>query len=140
MANYEGTARSNYFQVKNEEEFTAWCNKRNLTCWQEQIDGKQVWAIASEDGGWPNYEEDEEGDNDGVFFHIGCKDIGCELRRHLLAGECAILLESGHEKFRYVIGNARMITAEGHDKFFDMEQEIVKLARNLGYNPTDASY
>ena len=102
MANYCATWRSNYFQVKDQDAFeeaaSEWPDTRVVT---RDVDGEDTLFAIMEDergdqGGMPSGRyNDETGDYEEL-------DLLQELSEHLPEGEVAILMESGHEKLRYV--------------------------------------
>ncbi len=108
MANYYATARSNYFTVKNCSDFEAWCKNTALKFWNQSPNKPNVYAIAPNDssdtGCWSSH-EDEEGDY-GLHIYN-------ELAQHLAENEVAILQEVGHEKLRYLVGEAIAIHSSG---------------------------
>jgi len=109
MANYEGTARSNYFKVKDADAFKAWCLGCSLEFF-ESAEHDGLYAIASADpdgGGWPSQRDDSAGNELEEF------DLVDELAGHLAGNSVAILMESGHEKLRYVTGIAIAVNAKG---------------------------
>lgn len=135
MSNFNGTARSNYFRVKDAESFKeAMGALPDIDVWEK--DGK--FAISSDDpdtGTWPtsgyNYETDEE-----VEY-----DMPTEVAPHLADGEVCVLMEAGSEKLRYISGWAVA--------FDNTERPVVRVSLNdiyakakeaFGVEPTDASY
>jgi hypothetical protein len=104
MADYIATARSNYFAVKNEAAFAAWCERRDLATWTDDQD-LSLHAISSDTchGDWPSYDPDEDGDF----------DLAQELAAHLAPGHVAVLIEAGAEKLRYVSGSAVAVHPDG---------------------------
>jgi len=133
MANYYATARSNYFKVKDADAFKAWCLRSSL----EVLEGNEnLYAIASADpdgGGWPCQRDDEPGNELEEF------DLVDELAGHL-AGNCvAILMESGAEKLRYVIGVAIAVNAKGESIQIELE-DIYDRAAGLGEVLTRCEY
>lgn len=107
MANWYGTAHSNYFRVKEPNAFVQWTEQHGLGVFRSER-GPDVFAIHpgndSDSGGWPSYdmENDEE------------LNLVAELARHLAPGQVAILLEVGAEKLRYLTGQAIAVNASGH--------------------------
>lgn len=104
MANWYGTARSNYFHVKDETQFLAWVDALNLDSFQDK-EGR--YAIAANNGqGWPTSYYDELG---GEFD----LDLPINLSLHLADGEVAVLMEVGNEKLRYLTGYAVAVNHKG---------------------------
>lgn len=107
MANYTAAARSNYFRVKNPKAFRRWCDRLNLDIIQPDEGGPEpFFAITPSDddtGCWPSFhpESDEE------------IDINHEFAPHLDPRDVAILMQSGHEKLRYITGFAIAVHADG---------------------------
>lgn len=106
MANWYGSARSNYFRVKDTDAFLRWAERRGLGIFKNE-QARDLHAIHAGDttdsGGWPSYdlENDEE------------LDLVSELAEHLAPGQVAILLEVGAEKLRYLTGQAIAVNAKG---------------------------
>lgn len=105
MANYYGTSRSNYFKVKNKEKFTALCEKLGVQLIEQ---GNLVGFISnSEDGSLPSSIYDEKtGDQQDI-------DLCNLISKHLCKGQVAVMVESGAEKHRYVVGYATAVNWEG---------------------------
>lgn len=135
MANYCGTARSNYFRVKDKQKFAEWCNslelepiytKDDLT--KDELCG---FLVNTEYGSIPNFRM--EGDE--------CIDIDfiIELSTHLTDGEVAIVMEIGAEKMRYLQGFAEAVNSKGETAIVTLD-DIYDKAKILGSNITDVSY
>lgn len=138
MANWYGACRSNYFRVKDPVAFLDWAEKCGLKAWKNQDDDK-LWAISTSDmddsGGWPTSRYDEDGD--AVDEDISVPD---ELALHLQDGEVAVLMEIGHEKLRYLTGQATAVNAKGERVDISIG-DIYDLAKQkLGAEPTRAEY
>ena len=103
MANWYGTARSNYFKVNDEAEF-----RKDLEGVEIQIkskDGAVVLFGGGDSGGWPSGQWDE---NDEEFVEV---DLCGIIQEHIAPGDCAILMEVGAEKLCYLTGRAVAVTA-----------------------------
>jgi hypothetical protein len=112
MADWCGTARSNYFQVRDEAAFRDWAEKRNLHVFERPSteNSPRSFGFYSEDeyGGWPSLDvelEEETGD--------GSIDLFAELPQHLQEGQIAVLMEIGAEKHRYLTGVAVAVDHAG---------------------------
>ena len=122
MANWYGSARSNYFRVKDTDAFLQWTERRGLGVFKSE-QGPDVLGIHpgnSTDGGdWPSYdmEKDEE------------FDLEAELAQHLAPGQVAILLEVGAEKLRYLTGQAIAVNAKGRVVVVTLSDIYRKAAR-----------
>ncbi len=105
MANLYGSARSNYFRVKDANAFHEWTERRQLEVFKSDKEADVVAINPSEDsdGAWPSYDLEE----DAEF------ELATELAEHLVPGQVAVLLEVGAEKLRYLTGLAIAVNAEG---------------------------
>ena len=97
MANWYGTARSNRFKVVDVDAFTEELSDASIDI---NIDGDTVTLFGDDDdtGGWPTTAYDEESGDD---YEI---DLPSIIQRHIQEDSCAILMEVGAEKLRYVTG------------------------------------
>lgn len=124
MANWYGTARSNYFRVKDREAFMAWTKRRGLGVFTNAHDGG-LFALhpdeSTDSGAWPSYDEDV----DSEF------SLTAELAEHLSKDQIAVLMEAGAEKLRYVTGVAVAINSEGHVVDVDLSDIYRKAARKF---------
>jgi hypothetical protein len=102
MANYEATARTNYFRVKDGRAFEEWCRVNHLDFRTEPVDGESSYAVSGEDG-WPSYNPDTGED---LYIHK-------EITKHLDPRDVAIFFEVGHEKLRYLAGCAIAVDPDG---------------------------
>lgn len=118
MANYEGNSRSNYFRVKDEQAFRAWCERLEIDLLSHD-DDPHLFAITPFDdtGSWPS--EDPETGEPLDFLH--------ELAGHLDPGHVAILVHTGHEKLRYLSARAFAINAAAQILTVDID-DIYELA------------
>jgi len=140
MANYCATWRSNYFQVKDQDAFeeaaSTWPDTRVVT---RDVDGEDTLFAIMEDergdqGGMPSGRyNDETGDYEEL-------DLLQELSEHLPEGEVAILMESGHEKLRYVCGHALAVNHEGEVLHVSLDDIYDKAFEAWGIKPSEASY
>jgi len=126
MADWCGTARSNYFHVRDEGAFRAWAEKRNLRVFERSgTEGSpKFFGVYSEDhyGGWPSLDiELEEDSGDGSI------DLYAELAPHLLEGQIAVLMEIGAENHRYLTGVAVALDHTGKTAEITLD-EIYKSA------------
>ena len=119
MANYEGVARSNYFQVLDVNAFRTWAKDLELEVIEDADEPGAVGLIShTDDGTWPacNLETMED------------IDFGRLLAQHLAPGQIAILMEIGHEKTCYLGGYAVAINSEGRQVSISL-YDIYKLAQ-----------
>lgn len=131
MANYYGTARSNYFHVEDNEHFIEECRKRGIGVWDDRDDDRVgIYADTGDGGGWPSSFYDEETE-DYVEFEV--VEFVAE---HLEVGEVAILMEAGAEKMRYVHGHAIAVNHKGETRRVILN-DIYDLARELTDEPDE---
>ena len=100
MADWSGTARSNYFEVKDLAAFKTWLESHSLSLLEDDADlskpsTKVGFTAANTDHGvWPSSIWNEETDENEEF------DLVSELWQHLVEGQVAVLMEVGSEKYR----------------------------------------
>lgn len=136
MANYYGVTRTNYFAVKNEEEFRAEIANLPVELIEAKEEGKKVFGFldADSDGGgdifsrW-NEETDEHEEIDWQAF----------FQKHLADDWVAIIVSSGAEKHRYINGFAIAYNNKGESRSVGVE-DIYKLSEDLGSRRIHASY
>jgi hypothetical protein len=135
MANYYGIGRTNYFRVKDEAAF------------REAVEGLSGMTLRTrsesdlfmlmddnpDGGGWCVLPKGADGEADLDAEYV---DIADFLAAHLADGEVAIVMESGHEKYRYVTGWAIAVNSRGERKCVSID-DIYILARDLTDRPND---
>lgn len=136
MANWIGSARTNYFRIKDVDAFKAWAKAASLVVFEQ--DGR--FGVYSEDeyGGWPEIVFDDDATDAHRDF-----DIAYELAQHVAEGEIVVCLEAGAEKLRYITGKAIAFkaTADGADKITITLDDIYELAaQKWGQRPAAAEY
>jgi hypothetical protein len=107
MANWYGVLRSNYFQVKDYGAFVDWLKGFQL---EMLTDDEGVGFASTGEGYVPTSKADPDYDEDGVEIDV---DFFEELATHLAEGSVCIVMQSGHEKLRYITGEAWLITSDG---------------------------
>ena len=132
MANYYGTARSNYVEVTDKEKFKEICEKYGLTF----IEGKGKVGFLTdeiENGYLPDCfyieEKDEELDGDPLE----------ELALLLKDNEVLIFQHIGAEKYRFLNGYSKAINNQLKTKEIGIEN-IYEIAEELGKNITECIY
>ena len=113
MANYNNVIRTNYFHVKNKEEF-----KKFMACVYGNSDEIQVWEKMDENGN-PVFGFGVYGSIAGVQIEVNREEnIKCSydefiygLQKHVADDDAIVILEAGSEKMRYVVGEAFIITS-----------------------------
>lgn len=113
MSNWIGTARSNYFKVRDEAAFREAMGEIGVDVMEGHDDATEgMFAVTpnadySDDGGWPSYRYDEETDDD---IEINVADT---VAQHLAPGYVAVFMQAGAEKLRYVDGYAEAVDHTG---------------------------
>lgn len=134
MANWNGTARSNYFRVKDKDAFREALKPYEIRVWDSTYDTTLV-AIASEDGDtgdWCCYDDDM---NEIPIWEL--------VAPHLQDGQVAVFLSAGAEKMRYITGSAMAVTNKGEPVGVYLSDIYNKAAAFFGVpmeSITDASY
>lgn len=112
MANYECVTRSNYFHVKDPAAFRKFMSRvyggDTVDLWEEKDANEQIvfgFGVYGDIIGFVPENDDDEQDCDYDTFLD-------ELQKHIAEDDAVIILESGHEKLRYVIGRATVITSK----------------------------
>jgi hypothetical protein len=106
MANYYCASRTNYFRVKDETAFRAWAKRRDLQIRDDNTKYPGHFALSPDDGNdgaFPNYDAERDEEIDFI----------AELAEHLAADSVAVMLETGAEKLRYLLGYAVAVNAQG---------------------------
>lgn len=137
MANYVACSRTNYFKVKDSKAFVKWCNQ-----WNTDMDlvrggeNDELYGLVF-DGPIPSqrYEISEEEEYED-WVDVEFTD---ELAEHLAEGSVAVVMETGHERRRYVVGIAIAINSDGEFRTVRLDS-IYELAKELGENITRAEY
>lgn len=120
MANYESTVRTNYFHVKDTEKFRA-VMRRVYGCedtvelWEEKDkDGGPVFGFGVYGGisGILPASDDKNENSDCCDPDDSYYDFLRVLQECVADDDAIIILESGNEKMRYVVGNATVITGK----------------------------
>lgn len=145
MANYYGVGRTNYFAVKDGEAFKADMAALPVeVITREDENGETLYGFmdANPDGAgldWSRFIELE--DENGEPFHT---DIDIDwtglLASHLKDGWVAIIMETGAEKYRYMMGYAIAVNSKGETREVNLDREIMRLSEELGSNVTAVGY
>lgn len=141
MANYTCTVRTNYFRVKDPDEFRSFMarvygREDAVTLWEEKSEnGTPLFAFGSYGGigglrgSAENESEDEVQDDDEAY-----DEFIAGLQHHIADDDAVIILEAGHEKMRYVIGCAEIVTSEAHEGL-DMTSLVISKAAAMLNDP-----
>lgn len=135
MANYMCTVRTNYFHVKDAEKFKEIMEQvqgyeDEVKLWEEtDQDGNPVFGFGCESGiaGIPCAPDD----NGETEIDDDSYDRFIEMLQECVADDDAvIIMEAGHEKLRYVVGSAEIITSRS-TKYLDISRLAVKTAGKM---------
>lgn len=132
MANWYGASRSNYFKVKDTEEFEKFLNQFSGIEFDSEEEG---YCILAEEGYWPSSIYNEETSEYDEYY-----DFFQDLSSHLLEGQVFIIVTSGHEKMRYITGDAYAINSKGQELSININSiyDMVRKAWNV--EPSLAEY
>lgn len=133
MANYYGATRTNYFRVTDEEEYAKLYEglygcEDAVEDFSMEIDGIRYHGFGCYGSiGWtaPLDDKPDCDDLDGFIR---------ELQKILPEDESFIVMESGHEKLRYVSGWVEVVTRK-ETKFEDLSSWAMEKARDMLGNP-----
>lgn len=114
MANYESATLTNYFRVKDPDAFREFMSRvygsDEVQLWEgKDLNGTVQFGFGVY--GWISGfcpSEDEE-DDDCDYDYNAFLD---ELQKHIADDDAVIILESGHENLRYVVGGATIVTSK----------------------------
>lgn len=140
MANYVGYTRTNYFHVTDADGFrnfmsTVYAAEDTIAIWDvKDADGNQMFGfgcyssiIGLADGDDEDCEYDYDGFIDGLKKYIADRDA-------------CIIFEAGHEKLRYLVQDACIVTNK-ESKYIQLPDiAIEKVAEMLGNPDWDTKY
>jgi hypothetical protein len=133
MANWYGSARSNYVRVKNRETFLAWVQTLPGVEFAEKDDAFALLVGRDSDGGgWPPSRF--TGDLDEEI------DLALEIAPHLAPGEIFVYCECGAEKLRYLTGWATAVNAAGETLHVSIDDIYALAEERWNRAPTLAQY
>ena len=112
MANYCCTLRTNYFHVKDADAFRAFMAQvygaeDAIVLWEEKdCNGDLTFGFGTHGGigGLHNSEDDADAAAYDEFIN--------GLQEHIADDDAVIILEAGHEKLCYVVGDATVVTGQ----------------------------
>ena len=136
MANYCCATRTNYFRVKDPDAFRTFMSnvhtdEGRLDIWEEEKDGHTVFGFGGYGQilGIPIYDDPDECpyDYDYEEFVNGLAD-------HIADDDAVIVLESGNEKLRYLVGSAMVVTSKD-SRYMEINDLAAKAAAEMLGNP-----
>lgn len=133
MANWYGSARSNFVRVKNVNAFRDWVETLPDVEIVERDDQFSLWVgSGSDSGGWPSVRWDDNDQRQDI-------DLAAEIAPHLSAGEVFIFCECGAEKLRYLTGWATAVNDLGETLQVSIEDIYALVRKRWNRNPTTAA-
>lgn len=139
MANYCGSARSNYFKVKDVEAFKAWAATISSIGVWEKGEMFAIYSDCPDGGGWPSSKWGKVANEDGeVSEDFVDLDLSAELAEHLTEDSIAVLMETGHEKLRYLVGHAIAVNHKGEYESLNIDSIYELAEKRFGIKPTQA--
>jgi len=145
VANYVGTARSNYFRVTEAAAYAAFLAKWGLVPLRPAPDAEGRVGFSAEpygDGGWPGEPTTDWCEAQEPPLDPDAYDgpwLIQDLAACLGPGEVAVGIEIGSEKLRYLVGDAWSVNAAGEKRSLALDA-IMDLARELGPEVTAPEY
>lgn len=141
MANYCCAIRTNYFHVKDPDAFREFMDKvvaceDSVNVWEDQDRaGKTVFGFGcySQILGIPVHTEGDGVDDDD-FEDYDYNEFVSGLSELVAEDDAIIILESGNEKLRYLMGSALVITSTGAD-YMEIDAIAAKRAAEMLGNP-----
>ena len=127
MANYYEQSRSSYFRVKDKAAFQAFLERFGNSVELIEDDKGRVGFLAQE--GLPSAYMPDDSGHDGEEV-----DFVSELAAHLADHEVMIVMGTGYEKMRYLVGYAIAINNKQERRELDLAG-IYKLAGQLTKQP-----
>lgn len=131
MSNYYGVVRTNYFHVKDEEQFRALMAKTagdedGIELWDDvkDADGKQMVGFGVYGGISGIQNDDDEYDDESYDRFID------GLMECVAEDDAILIFEAGHEKLRYVGGSVTIITTKGVE-YINLEDNARKIVHEL---------
>ncbi len=130
MADWYGSARSNYFRVKDVERFRELCSRWNITFIRktENVNGVETehpdlvgFLCEGDSGGLPGYRYEKGEGEDAPEKEYEFEDFLHELSGLLAEGEVAVMVEAGAEKLRYVTGYALAVNSKGETESVSLD-------------------
>lgn len=138
MANYCCTVRTNYFHVKDAEAFRVFMariygSEDSIELFEEKDSGgNPIFGFGTYGGisGLRNSEDDEDADADETAYD----EFIAGLQTHIADDDAAIILEAGHEKLRYIVGSATVVTCQDV-AYLDITHLAVDRSKEMLKNP-----
>lgn len=137
MADYIGTYRSSYFQVTDEEAYESLKHHiaaDDIEFWEREKDGKTYHGFGGY-GSIIGYVDDLRAYEDGESDEVPDYDLFAEkLSGIIQKGSACVIMEAGHEKLRYVMGDLTVITS-GCVDYDSLKSSARYILKKKGINP-----
>jgi hypothetical protein len=133
MANWNGSARSNYVRVKDRRTFMVWALSLPDVEVVEQ-EGAFALLVTGEDGGWPSFRSCDDREEDEAI------DLAAEMANHLAPGEVCIFQQVGAEKLRYLSGSALAVNSAGETLQISIDDIYTLVRERWNLTPSPAKY
>lgn len=142
MSTYAALARTNSFRVRDTAALISDLERYGLSVgtFSDTSDlvldtDKQGRVALFSSDGWPSFDEDSLAmrlgiDDEDTQVPSDHESLAGLVSAHLAAGQVAIFIEVGNEKFRYLSGRAVAINSRGDQRQLDLD-DIVGLAAEL---------
>lgn len=132
MSNYYERAKSNWFKVRDPDEFDDWIGELPVKVITEQ-DSDYIMVLPEDEyGGFPDdYYDDEWGEYVPVDFYR-------ELGTRLAPGEVAVFMTIGNESRRYLAGTAVAVNSAGEIISISLDDIYQRVHAQWGIRPTHA--
>ena len=133
MADWYGTARSNYVKIKDMDGLKAAIEPFPISISKGDDENEGKVCFLSDDGdsgGWPGHAYDED-DNEIEF------DPAVQICPFMEDDQVLVMMESGAEKLRYITGNAMAFNAKGDSVRVNLNDIYKKAAETFGASADD---
>lgn len=135
MANYYACTRTSYFRVNDLEklkDILRRCSAEDtIDLYSTTINGEMYYAFGCESSISGLREEGAEPDDEASY-----PALIAAIQEIIFPGEAMVIMEAGHEKLRYVVGEVTVITKDSYEggNIRDMALKMAgKLLGNPGY-------
>jgi hypothetical protein len=134
MANWVGSARTNYFDVKDVVEFMAALEPFEVEVHVSDEGGLLCLLARGENGDFPTSRFDEESED---YVDV---DLPALVAEHLTDDSIAVFQEVGAEKLRYLTGWAVAVNAAGDRVEVNIDDVYAKAEQVFSGKITQAAY
>lgn len=130
---YRAAERTNYFRVKDVEDFKKWAEALSLEVLEEDGRFALFPSELSDDGTFPSCHEAKAGQEEGDEF-----ELADELAGFLAVGSVAVILRVAADKLRFLYGQAEAVDHTGKKVEIDLATIYELAAKELGGEVTRA--